>query len=97
MLGQAHKQVGFMDIDVLESWVGGLGLPEDSIYVGLKNANHIFRDELFADCYPPIGRRSKSPSLLLKAIILQFVHNISDRQAEASSKYDLRWKYVLGG
>jgi len=97
MLGRTLKQIGFMDIAMLESWIGGLGLPEDSIYVGLKNADHIFRDDLFADCYSPIGRESKSPALMLKAIMLQFFHNISDREAELCAKYDLRWKYVLGG
>jgi transposase len=97
MLGRILKQISFGHIEVLESWVGKLAISEHSIYAGLRNANHIFRDDLFADCYSPIGRESKSPSMLMKVIILQFVDNVSDREAEQRAAWDVRWKYALGG
>lgn len=97
MLGRMLKQIGFGHIEALESWVGKLAIPEGSIYAGLRNANHIFRDDLFADCYSPIGREAKSPSLLMKVIILQFVDDVSDREAENRAAWDIRWKYALGG
>lgn len=98
MLGRVLKQVGFTDMEVLESWLGRiLVIPESSIYAGLKNAGHIFHEDLFADCYSPIGRESKSPGMLMKVIILQFFDNVSDREAEERAAFDLRWKYALGG
>lgn len=97
MLGRIRQQIGLGDIEVLESWSGPLNIPEDSIYAGLKKADHIFRDDLFADCYSRIGRGSVPPSLLMKVIILQFFDKVSDRKAEKCAAYDLQWKWALGG
>jgi transposase len=71
-------------------------VPEDSINAALGREEEIFRDELFADAYVQVGQPSKSPALLCKVLILQFLDNCSDREAEERARYDLRWKKALG-
>ncbi|KYH31484.1 transposase [Neomoorella mulderi] len=36
------------------------------------------------------------PAFLWKVMVLQFLDNVSDREAEARARYDLRWKKTLG-
>jgi len=96
MLGRKKNQLKFTDIDVLQTWEQKPIVSEDSLYYGLSQASEIFRDELFADAYSFSGRPSIPPSRLIKVLLLQFYDKVSDREAENSARYDLRWKVALG-
>jgi transposase len=95
MLGRQKQQLKFTNIDVLQAWEQKPLVPEDSFYYGLSQADDIFRDELFADCYASCGRPSIPPSRLVKVLLLQFHDRVSDREAEQRALYDLRWKVAL--
>lgn len=96
MMGKGDPQLSFTSLEYLSSWEGRPVVPHDSIYAALGRDQEIFRDELFAGIYGSTGHPSKSPSLLAKVLVLQFLENVSDREAEARARYDLRWKAALG-
>lgn len=96
MMGRQRQQMKFTDIKVLQSWEQRPLVPQDSFYYTLSQADDIFRDELFADCYSSCGRPSIPPSRLIKVLLLQFYEGVSDREAEQRAFYDLRWKVAPG-
>jgi transposase len=50
----------------------------------------------FADMYPRLGQPGLPPALLLMVTILQFRHNLSDREAAQAVADRISWKYALG-
>lgn len=61
----------------------------------------LFADEDFltgrlAGMFPERGRPGLSPALLAVVTVLQFLHNLSDRQAVAAVADRISWKYALG-
>jgi transposase len=50
----------------------------------------------FGDMYPRLGQPGLSPALLLMVTILQFRHNLSDREAAQAVADRISWKYALG-
>ena len=60
----------------------------------------LFRDEDFLSgelkgMYSPLGQPGLSPALLLVVTILQFMHNLSDREAAQAVADRISWKYML--
>lgn len=61
----------------------------------------LFRDEDFLSgelkgMYSPLGQPGLSPALLLVVTVLQFMHNLSDREAARAAADRISWKYMLG-
>lgn len=61
----------------------------------------LFGDEgftagVFAGMYPAGGQPGISPALLAMVMVLQFLHNLSDRQAAEAVADRISWKYALG-
>src|SRR5436309_2444908 len=70
----------------------------DSIYGLLhRECFGLFPDELFADLFCDIGRRSVPPMIVAVVMVLQRLEGCSDREAVERFAYDLRWKYAAGG
>jgi transposase len=70
---------------------------EDSLYARLAELRtEFFKDEDFAALYRERGRPSVPPSQLCVLMLLQFWHDVSDKEAIDRSAYDLRWKVALG-
>ncbi|MCL4463650.1 MAG: transposase [Firmicutes bacterium] len=95
MMGKKNPQMSFVSIEHLNTWAGLPIIPQDSVYAALGQDQEIFRDELFADAYARVGHPSKSPAFLCKILLLQFLDNASDREAEENARYDLRCKATL--
>jgi len=57
----------------------------------------LFPDELFADLFTDIGRRSIPPLIVAVVMVLQRLEGLSDREAVERFTYDARWKYAAGG
>jgi transposase len=56
----------------------------------------LFPDEDLAMMYcPDNGRPSLPPSLMNGVLLLQFYDNVSDEEAVARTKFDMRWKVAL--
>ncbi|WP_446650582.1 transposase, partial [Amycolatopsis balhimycina] len=70
----------------------------DSIYGILhRECFALFPDEMFADLFTDIGRRSVPPMIVAVVMVLQRVEGLSDREAVDRFAFDARWKYAAGG
>ena len=71
---------------------------EDSIFVVLHRDGHrLFPDDMFADLYKTMGRRSVPPQIVASVMLLQRWFGLSDREAVQAFEFDVRWKYACGG
>ena len=76
----------------------GPRVAETSIYGLLhRECATLFPDELFADLFQDIGRRSVPPMVVAVVMVLQRLEGLSDREAVDRFAFDLRWKYAAGG
>jgi DDE family transposase/transposase-like protein DUF772 len=70
----------------------------DSIYGVLhRECFDLFPDELFADLFTDVGRRSVPPMIVAVVMVLQRIEGLSDREAVERFAFDARWKYAAGG
>jgi transposase len=56
----------------------------------------LFEDYEFAALYPKIGQPPVSPACLALVTILQFMENLTDREAANAVRGRIDWKYSLG-
>lgn len=94
MIGKHSSQLSFNEIAL---WSGGHPIVDpDSIYACfVKWGDGLIRDEDFESLYSGQGRPSISPALLAKVLLLMYIEDISDREAEQRARFDLRWKTAL--
>jgi hypothetical protein len=70
----------------------------DSIYGVLhRECFNLFPDEMFADLFTDVGRRSVPPMIVAVVMVLQRIEGLSDREAVERFCFDARWKYAAGG
>jgi hypothetical protein len=70
----------------------------DSIYGVLhRECFGLFPDEMFADLFTDVGRRSVPPMIVAVVMVLQRIEGLSDREAVDRFAFDARWKYAAGG
>ncbi len=70
----------------------------DSIYGVLhRECFNLFPDEMFADLFTDVGRRSVPPMIVAVVMVLQRFEGLSDREAVERFAFDARWKYAAGG
>ena len=73
-------------------------VPADSIYGVLhRQCFALFPDEMFADLFTDVGRRSVPPMIVAVVMVLQRIEGCSDREAVDRFAFDNRWKYAAGG
>lgn len=71
---------------------------QDSIYAVLhRECFNLFPDEMFADLFTDVGRRSVPPMIVAVVMVLQRIEGCSDREAVDRFAFDARWKYAAGG
>lgn len=86
--------------DLLRSTVGYCEgrVGKDSIYGVLhRECFTLFPDEMFADLFTDVGRRSVPPMIVAVVMVLQRIEGCSDREAVDRFAFDARWKYAAGG
>ncbi|MGH3711651.1 MAG: transposase, partial [Pseudonocardiaceae bacterium] len=70
----------------------------ESIYGVLhRECFTLFPDEMFADLFTDVGRRSVPPMIVAVVMVLQRIEGCSDREAVDRFAFDVRWKYAAGG
>jgi len=62
-----------------------------------RECDRLFPDEMFADLFTDVGRRSVPPSIVAVVMVLQRIEGCSDREAVDRFCFDARWKYAAGG
>ena len=71
--------------------------PKGNEYTILRDElGSIFTDEHFAELYPSRGQPGLAPWRLALVTIMQFMENLSDRQAADAVRARIDWKYLLG-
>jgi hypothetical protein len=72
-------------------------LPPSSIFVFLHGQRDVlFPDDMFADLFAAVGRRSVPPSVVATVMVLQRLEGLSDREAVDRFAFDARWRYAAG-
>ena len=85
------------EIPELTQYVAKAALPDGNIFTTLRDElGRIFEDEEFADLYPTIGQPAESPARLALVTVMQYVENLTDRQAAEAVRERISWKYALG-
>jgi hypothetical protein len=62
-----------------------------------RECHRLFPDEMFADLFTVVGRRSVPPMIVAVVMVLQRLEGCSDREAVDRFCFDVRWKYAAGG
>ena len=71
--------------------------PKGNPYIRLRDAlGPIFQDEDFVDLYPTKGQPGWSAWRLALVTVMQYMENLTDRQAAEAVRARLDWKYALG-
>lgn len=84
-------------VPALTAEVARQAFPDGCLCTRMRDAlGPLFRDEEFTDLYPARGRPAWSPAQLAAVCVLQFLENLSDRQAAAAVRGRIDWKYLLG-
>ncbi len=94
-LGQSPRQADLLRTTA--NYCDGRVAP-DSIYGVLhRECFNLFPDEMFADLFTDVGRRSVPPMIVAVVMVLQRIEGLSDREAVDRFSFDARWKYAAGG
>src|SRR6266849_5823682 len=71
--------------------------PKGTLAMWLRDGlGALYTDEEFADLYPERGQPALSPWRLAVVTLLQYVEDLTDRQAAEAVRERLDWKYLLG-
>lgn len=77
--------------------VAKAAFPNGNIYLTLRDSlGPIFEDEIFQDLYPTLGQPAESPGRLALIAVMQYLEDLSDRQAAEAVRSRIDWKYMLG-
>jgi Transposase DDE domain/Transposase domain (DUF772) len=73
-------------------------VPEGSVFAFLaRHRREVFPPVLFADLFPAAtGRPSLPGEVAASVLVLQALHDLSDRDAVAAVRCDIRWKVACG-
>jgi transposase len=77
--------------------VARAAFPKGNILMSLRDEfETIYRDEQFHSLYPQRGQPSEAPWRLALVTLMQFMEDLTDRQAADAVRSRIDWKYVLG-
>lgn len=94
MQGRDDGQRQLLDVEAL----AGHLLPAGSVFAFLAEHRHeVFPDDAFVDLFPSgRGRPSVPADVIAAVMVLQTLHNLSDRETADAVMFDLRWKAACG-
>jgi len=76
--------------------VAKAAFPKGNLYMRLRDELGVFyQDEDFASLYPQRGQPAQAPWRLAMILVMQYLENLSDRQAASSVQGRIDWKYTL--
>ena len=77
--------------------VAQLAFPNGNLYMQMRDElGTFFADKDFTALYPKRGRPAFAPWRLSLVTVMQFMENLSDRQAAEAVRARIDWKYALG-
>lgn len=76
--------------------VAQAAFPKGNVYLQMRDQlGELYRDQDFALLYPQRGQPTESPWRLALISVMQFMENLSDRQAEEAVRARIDWKCAL--
>ena len=77
--------------------VARAAFPKGTLCLRIADAlGPVYQDGQFAALFPSHGQPAAAPGRLALAVVLQFVENLSDREAADAVRGRIDWKYALG-
>jgi transposase len=77
--------------------VARLAFPKGSVAIRLRDEfGSLYQDQDFQALFPSHGQPGLAPWRLALVTVLQFLENLSDRQAAEAVRARIDWKYALG-
>ena len=77
--------------------VARAAFPKGNLYLSMRDELGIaFSDADFAELFPRRGQPAFAPWRLALITVMQFLENLSDRQAAEAVRSRIDWKYALG-
>ena len=93
----ALKPVPVGDIPEMTRQIARAAFRKGSLYLRLRDElGTLYTDEDFAALYPSQGRPTLPAWRLALVTVMQFLENLSDRQAADAVRARIDWKYALG-
>ncbi|ABW32448.1 IS5-like element ISAcma45 family transposase [Acaryochloris marina] len=90
------RPTDLLDIPSETIEVARAAFPDGNLYMQLRDElGIIYHDHDFADLFPKKGQPALSPWQLVLVCIMQFLENLSDRQAADAVRARIDWKYAL--
>jgi transposase len=85
------------EVPVETARIAGLAFPRGTVATRLRDEfADLYRDEDFAALYPRHGQPGLAPWRLALVTVLQYLENLSDREAAEAVRARIDWKYALG-
>lgn len=77
--------------------VARAAFPKGTLCLRIADAlGPVYQDRQFAALFPSHGQPAAAPGRLALAVVLQFMENLSDREAADAVRGRIDWKYALG-
>jgi transposase len=75
--------------------VAKAAFPKGNLYMLLRDKLGVFyQDEDFVSLYPQRGQPAQAPWRLAMILVMQYLENLSDRQASVAVQGRIDWKYA---
>lgn len=79
------------------AYVANKAFPKGNVFMRMRDElGVIFEDEQFVTLYPEDGQPAEAPSRLALVTVMQFVENLTDRQAAEAVRDRITWKFAVG-
>jgi transposase len=84
-------------IPSLTVMVARTAFPKGNIYLRMRDEMGVmFKDEQFTHLYPQRGQPAEAPWRLALVTLMQFMEDLTDREAADAVRSRIDWKYALG-
>ena len=89
-----HK---FQEVPGETARVAHAAFPKGNIYMQMHDELGVmYQDEDFTALFPAVGQPAETPWRLALILVMQFIENLTDRQAADAVRGRIDWKYALG-